>query len=241
MSEPEKQDNLVVKTHHEGKQTPLTKGDERMVALDPDGVTITRGLTNQFPDPHAPEAADLVQRIFRAHRDSDGPSTVEQAEAYRKKFGWNPRVEWLRILGLEILNADALIEEQEAFLKQLEGASAGNLPSNPTPLSAPCQDATWQWALGANYLNLMEWLWKAQRYQEALNIFEKTFAGLDPNGDTERRQERFIIKASCLFRLEREQEAEEALKRGRDLNEETFAQIWSIYSLRVPELKSILD
>lgn len=241
MSGPEKQDNLVVKTHHEGKETPLTKGDERMVALDPEGVTITRGLTNKFPDPSDPQATALLQQIFLAHKESDGPTTVEKAEKFRSQFGWNPRVEWLRILGLEILNQDSLIAEQEEYLRQIEGASKGILPPNANSLSENCQPATWEWALGANYLNLMEWLWKAQRYEEAVHIFDKTFAGLDPNGDTERRQERFIIKASCLFRLGMEQEAAETLKQGKEIDSKTFAQVWSIYSLRVPELKSILD
>lgn len=239
MANSDKSDHLVVKTHHQGEEEALTVGDQRVIAADPAGVTITRGLPNQIPPPADPEANALLEAIFAAHRDSDGLVLVELADRFRTRYGWHLRVEWLRVLGLEITLAENLLREQQVLLDQLHEAEAGRLPAQLCPMSEPLQPSTIQWALGANHLNMMEWLWKAGRFGEALLHFQPSHAGLSANNDNGRRIERLFFRASCNVHLGQIEEAKQALESAQKLDESEFQRALSLFEPKMPELKTL--
>ncbi len=241
MVDSDKSDFLIIKTHNEGAEAELTRGDQRMVEIDPAGVTITRGLRNQIPDPADADAQALLAKIFAAHKESDGLTLVNLATEFRTKFGWSPRVEWLRVLGLETVRAASLIAEQQRLIQELEAGKAGTPPADAVPLVAPIAAETWDWALGANYLNLMEWLWKEARYDDAHAMFEKSLVGLSESDDNGRRIERSLFKASCEAHLNRTTEALGTMERAYALDVQEFERLWRLYGLRMPELAPLVE
>ncbi len=241
MPNDEKSDNLVVKTHHHGVEAGLSQGDQAMLEIDPEGITITRGLANRFPPPEAEAAKLAMDRIFVAHGESDGPLIVGLSEEFRSRFGWHPRVEWWRILGLEIVNAPNLVEAQQELLATFEQAKSGQPPPDAVPTEEPIRPETWDWALGANALNLMEWLWKAERWQESLDQFEPSLRGLAPTDDTGRWIERSLYKASCEVHLARAEDARATLAAAFEKDPQEFQRLWALYRPKMKELENLIN
>lgn len=241
MNADERLDNLVVKTHDQGEVTNLSQGDKKMVEVDPAGVTITRGLKDRFPVPSDSAAAELMQSIFQAHRESDGPMIVELARRFQTLFGWHPRAEWFLILGLEIVNDDHLIDAQQQFLDDLNDFVAGKLEKKVCPTSEPFGAEVIEWTQGGNNLNMMEWLWKADQNDRALNYFQNSFLGLGGNDDNGRRIERYLYQASCLARLSRTEESKLALKKAKETDSQEFHRVWELFKARMPELEGNLS
>jgi hypothetical protein len=236
MSMFDRPDNLVVKTHHDGTEAEVTPGDHRMVQLDPSGVTITRGLTNRFPDPADPEARERVEAIFEAHRESDGPLLRHLIDEFRLDFGWHPRVEWFDVLAREIANDPSLLEAQTQLIASYEALLKGETVEM-VPLAEPLRPETLHWALGANHLNLMEWLWKHDQYESALGHYDDSLLGLSETDDNGRRIERLLIKASCHARLEQSDLGREAVRTAQTLDATEFERLWALYGPKMPELR----
>ncbi|MBS1704247.1 MAG: hypothetical protein JST40_00120 [Armatimonadetes bacterium] len=239
MESEEKNDNLVVKTHHQGHEAELTPGDQAMIELDPVGVTITRGLVNQFPGPKDPDAAHLLEQIFLAHRESDGPTILELAGRFRERYGWHPRVEWFRVLAMKIVNQPDLIAAQRALLESYERAAAGYPPTPSSPLQFEIPNETWDWAIGANYLNLMEWLWDAGKYAEAIQAFGPSLQGLTQNDDKGRWVERLLYKASSYARNGQKDEARATFEEAKSIDKTEFSRLWELMSPKMSELEQL--
>lgn len=212
-----------------------------MVELDPEGVTITRALDNQFPGPADPAAADLLEAIYVAHAESDGPVVVDLCARFRREFGWHPRTEWYRVLGLEILNSEDLIEEQRTLLKSYAEGREGRLPADACVLAGDLNPTMFEWALGANHLNLMEWLWKRGDYEGVIENFPASLLGLAGNDDNGRRIERLLYRASSESRLGQSDLAAATLAEAKDLDSREWDVVWKLYAAKMPELATLIE
>jgi hypothetical protein len=229
-------DKLVIFTAIEGAPRETELAEQRILQNNPDQVTPTRELMGRFPAPTDQKALDLILQIRNLHRESEGDALVRAADRYRKAFGWNPRVEWFRILGLELMHAPGLIGEQRKFLNELYEALSGHVPENATPTEEPLTTSVLEWAIGANHWNLMQWLWQAGRYEEALVQFPRSFQGLEPEGDPVRRIDRHLYRASCLYRLGSKEQAQVVLAQARSIDDNEFQQLVTELGSLMPEL-----
>ncbi|HSI74052.1 MAG TPA: hypothetical protein VK934_12820 [Fimbriimonas sp.] len=229
-------DKLVIFTAIEGAARETELAEQRILENNPDQVTPTRELMGRFPAPTDQRALDLILQVRNLHRESEGEALVRASDRYRKQFGWNPRVEWFRVLGLELIHAPELIGEQRRFLHELYDAKSGMLPRNSTPTERPLAHDVLDWAIGANHWNLMQWLWKAGHYEEALVQFPRSFAGLEANGDKIRRIDRHLYKASCLYRIGQKEQAKNVLTEARSIDDNEFQQLVTELRPLMPEL-----
>ncbi|MEZ0327712.1 MAG: hypothetical protein ACAH95_17590 [Fimbriimonas sp.] len=235
-SEPDK---LVILTAVEGAPREREVAERRLVENSPDRVTPTRELMGRFPPPRDKAALDVILQVRELHRQSEGHALVSLAERYRRKFGWNPRVEWFRILGLELVHFEGLIGEQRKFLNELYESLAGRLPDDATPTEEPLTYEVLEWAIGANHTNLMEWLWRAGRYEEALVQFPRSLQGLSSPEDDARRIERYLYKASCLYRLQMTSLAAQACRDAAAIDAQAFRKTVTEWTPLMPELQEL--
>jgi tetratricopeptide (TPR) repeat protein len=233
-------DKLVIFTTLEGNPRERELSEERLLQEMPESVTRTRELMGRFPPPVDERALDSILKIRDLHRQSEGYELVNATERFRKQFGWNPRVEWFRILGLELIHSDQLIGEQRRFLNDLYEAKNGDLPRDATPTQIPLTRGVLDWAIGANHANLMEWLWRAGRNEEALVQFPRSLQGLEGDGDNGRRIERYLYKASCLYRLGQAEQAREVVAQARAIDEREFERLTADFMPLMKELENLM-
>ncbi len=232
-------DKLVILTAVEGAPRERDLAERRLVENNPERVTPTRELMGRFPAPRDANALDAILRIRELHRQSEGDEVVTSAERYRRTFGWNPRVEWFRILGLELIHFEGLIGEQRKFLNELYQALEGDVPEDASETDEPLSYEVLEWAIGANHANLMEWLWRGGRYEEALVQFPRSLQGLESPDDHARLIERHLYKASCLYRLQMKDLAKASCRDASAIDAQIYAKSLADLSPLMPELQEL--